>query len=58
METLERSLLESYLKIETEAICNINNKPKSGMRPDEQDETVSGMTMTSTFFIWAVHYMF
>ncbi|MGK9119037.1 hypothetical protein [Olivibacter jilunii] len=51
METLERSLLESYLKIETEAICNINNKPKSGMRPDEQDETVSGMTMTSTFFI-------
>lgn len=52
MEKFDRQLLESYLNIETERICNIDARSALGaILTDGNDETVSSMTFTTSNFI-------
>lgn len=49
MKTIEKNLLENYLNVEFEVICNLTNKPSVEKRQEPEEETVSGITMTTSF---------
>lgn len=51
MKNLDKQLLENYLNIEAERVCNIDAKPEFNRNLGDQDETVSSMTFTTSNFI-------
>ncbi|MDM8173285.1 MULTISPECIES: hypothetical protein [Olivibacter] len=51
MEKFNKSLLESYLRIEAECICTIDAPRESNQHLRDGDETVSSMTFTTSNFI-------